>query len=297
MFQIGQFFHVIHMVSDLDRADDWYDEVFGVQRFYKGHLAVEKRDASLVVISDTVIEPMSPSAEAGAELTPVGRFHQRFGQHLHSLAWYVTDLRALAERMRAQGIRVTGPGGVDLEHGPFPGSIYTHPKDTHGLIEFVDQASSGAATGDPRRNPGFSPAYWRDEHPLGIEGVSHLAVVVQDLEPAVAFYTRTLGGTVVRRDPATPGGTESAFVAVGEDSVIELARPHSTDGLAGRDLATNGEIVHAVTFQVRDLTAAERHLADTGVRVVERQGDDLVLDPQDCFGAVIKLSPNSPTAR
>lgn len=290
LFEIGQFFHAIHMVDDLDRADQWYDDVFGVERFYKGHLAVEKRDASLALIADLVIEPMMSSRVPGAETTPVGRFYRRFGQHLHSLSWYVTDLRGLYERMRSDGIRVTGPGGADLDGPDFPGSIYSHPKDTAGLIEFVEQPGPGTGSGDPRLEPGFSSAHWKEAKPLGIEQTSHLTAVVRDLDRAVAVYADTLGGEVIHHDTQTAAGTESVFVSIGTDSVVELARPAATDSLAGRDLAANGEIAHAITFRVADLATAEADLAARGVRIRERQGDDLVLDPDDCFGAVLRLT-------
>lgn len=290
LFEIGRFYHAIHMVSDLDAADDWYDRVFGVERFYKGHLAVEKRDASLVVIADFVMEPMMSSRLPGAEATPVGRFYARFGQHLHSLAWYVKDLRGLYERLRSAGVRVTGPGGGDMGSGEFPGSLYTHPRDSHGAIEFVDAESVGGLE-DPRFRPGFSTAFWRDEHPLGVERVAYMTVVVRDLEPAVAFYAGTLGGEVLRRGRGADA-TDSVFVRVGEDTVIELARPDDERSRAGRDLARNGEIMHSVTFKVRDLAAARKHLDTCGVRVAERQSDDLVLDPDDCFGAVLRLTEN-----
>ena len=288
MFEIGRFYHAIHMVSDLDTADAWYDRVFGVERFYKGHLPVEKRDASLVVIADFVMEPMMSSRVPGAEATPVGRFYARFGQHLHSLAWYVKDLRGLYERLRAAGVRVTGPGGGGMDADEFPGSLYTHPRDSHGAIEFVDvEAVSGLV--DPRFRPGFSTAYWSDEHPLGVERVAYMTVVVRDLEAAVGFYSGVLGGEVLRRGRGSDAA-DSAFVRVGEDTVIELARPDDEHSRAGRDLARNGEIMHSVTFRVRSLDAARRHLGACGVRVAEQRSGDLVLEPDDCFGAVLRLT-------
>src|SRR2546425_1092250 len=87
VFTIGKLFHVIHMADNLETLDRWYDDVFAVTRFMNGYSAAEKRDASLVLIGDLVMEPMAPAREEGAEAMPVGRFHARFGQHLHSIAW------------------------------------------------------------------------------------------------------------------------------------------------------------------------------------------------------------------
>jgi hypothetical protein len=37
MFKIGKLFHLTHVVSDLAAVDEWYDDVFGVTRFYRGY--------------------------------------------------------------------------------------------------------------------------------------------------------------------------------------------------------------------------------------------------------------------
>ena len=35
MFKIGKEFHLLHVVSDLDAADEWYDRVFSARRFVR----------------------------------------------------------------------------------------------------------------------------------------------------------------------------------------------------------------------------------------------------------------------
>jgi hypothetical protein len=60
-FEIGRLFHLTHVVSDLDAVDRWYDEVFSVTRFYHGYEELAGRDASLIAISDLVLEPMAPA--------------------------------------------------------------------------------------------------------------------------------------------------------------------------------------------------------------------------------------------
>jgi hypothetical protein len=35
VFRIGKLFHLTHVVSDLDAADTWYDEIFSGCRFYQ----------------------------------------------------------------------------------------------------------------------------------------------------------------------------------------------------------------------------------------------------------------------
>ena len=59
---IGKLFHIIHMTGDLPSLEEWYDDVFSVKRGFLDHhyMEGEKRDASLVLLGDTVIEPLAP---------------------------------------------------------------------------------------------------------------------------------------------------------------------------------------------------------------------------------------------
>lgn len=284
---IREFFHLIHIVDDLAEADSWYRELFSPQFFMEQHwLDVEKRWASLFVVGDTVLEVIEPSSAPEDQHMPLTRFHNRFGRHFHSLAWYVDpeDIVPLYRRLRSHGVRVAKPGGGFFAEDEEPGNtIFTHPRETFGQIEFEGLNEHWRRV-DPRFARGWSSAFWRDEHPLGIEGLSHLTTVVPDLAPAQALYEEALGGTTFHTE--TGRTAESAFVLVGGLTVVELARPVTDDSLLARDLAANGPLPHAATFKVRDLDSAERHVAKVGVRVAERGGDTLVLDPGDCRDAV-----------
>jgi catechol 2,3-dioxygenase-like lactoylglutathione lyase family enzyme len=298
MYEIGTLAQVIHVVDDLDGADRWYRRFFDAERFYHGYSPFEKRDASLIAFDDFVIEPMTPAKEEGAELFPVGRFHKRFDSHLHSIALNVKGVPELYEHLRSHGVRAVGPGGTDaadIAENPTP-SIYTHPKDTHCLLELVDFGPDGHPD-SPRTRPEWSEARWRD-HPLGLEGTSHITVVVRDVDEATGFFHGVLGCEVVHEDPSTPAGTVSRFLLLGTETLVELAQPLRSDTRAAADLAANGEIVHAVTFSVRDLDQAAAYVADQAIGVVEHGDETLVLDPTDTFGAVVALTtwrlPNDP---
>jgi catechol 2,3-dioxygenase-like lactoylglutathione lyase family enzyme len=298
MYEIGTLAQVIHVVDDLDPADAFYRRFFDAERFYHGYSPFERRDASLIAFSDFVVEPMTPAHEEGAEQFPLGRFHKRFGSHLHSIALNVKGVPELYEHLRSHGVRVVGPGGsdaADIADNPTP-SIYTHPKDAHCLLELVDFGPDGHPD-SPRTKPGWDAARWSD-HPLGLVGASHITVVVRDVDQASGFFHEVLGCEVVHDDPSTPGGTASRFLLVGTETVVELAQPLRAGGRAAADLRANGEIVHALTFRVRDLERAAEYVASRSIGVAERGDDTLVLDPADTFGAVVALTtwrlPNDP---
>ena len=98
----GKLFHIIHMTGDLPALEAWYDDVFAVRRGFLDHnyMPGEKRDASLVVLGDSVIEPLAPafrvdgwdSDAAGPVLQPVRQplalhrlVHRRRGRDLAAL--------------------------------------------------------------------------------------------------------------------------------------------------------------------------------------------------------------------
>ena len=305
MTEIGELFHIIHVSENVIELDDWYTRVFGAQRFMDpSYSPVDDRDATLTLIGgDYVAEPMSPPGgenEKPLQESMLGRFQARHGRHLHSIAWYVTDVGPLWERLTARGVRVNGGGGVPLKERPKPTvSIFAHPKDAHGQLELQGVGDARYSARDPRIAPDFSVKYWTDEHPLGIQRTSHLTVVVQNLAEASSLYEDVLGGRRFHSATSPDYGTESAFLAVGTGPVVELAMPVAP-GLAQDDLKKHGEIMHAVTFRVRDLAAAEVYMRTQAVGVRDRTAQTLTLDPDDTYGAIFRLTtadtPGDPRA-
>jgi catechol 2,3-dioxygenase-like lactoylglutathione lyase family enzyme len=298
---ILEFFHLIHIVDDEDEVDTFYDRLFAPERFRTKHfMQAEKRWASLSMVSDLMLEVIEPSGDEADLGMPLSRFRTRFGQHFHSLAWYVdpASVKPLFDRIRAEGVRIAKPGGGMFPEGDIdPGNtIFTHPKDSFGQLEFEGKSEHWSGS-DPRFQPGWTTQPWRDG-PLGIEGLSHMTTVVRDLAVARQFYTTALEGTVLHEESGT--GADRCFVQVGPETVIELAQPTSEGTRLAADLAANGELPHSATFRVRDAAAAERHAEKLGIRVAERRGQTVTLDPADCFGAIWSFTewalPNHPGA-
>ena len=295
MFTIGKAFHLLHVVSDLDTVDGWYDDVFAVRRFVRNSMKAAMRKASLVLIADFVLEPAQPLRHMpGWEKSALGRFYARAGQHFHSIAWYVDDLAETCARLTERKIRLFDMvGNAVTTPSPRDGAVWTHPQDTHAAFEF---AAVPKFFIDPRLQPGWSIEYSRDRHPLSIERASHLTVLFRDLTKAPAVYQDALGGTLIH-EAEVPGRKRSRYYAVGEDTIIEAAQPLSPTSPEGMDLARAGEGIYSVTFKTRSLQRAAEHLRSKDQRFSE-DGDGLVLDRDQAFGMVIGLSehdiPNRP---
>jgi catechol 2,3-dioxygenase-like lactoylglutathione lyase family enzyme len=284
MFKIGKLFHLTHLVNDLDACDQWYDDVFMCNRFYRGYEKLAVRDASLLAIGDLVMEPLSLAKVPDAENSPIGKFKARFGQRFHSIAWYVEDVADLAAQFSQHNINMFNLVGRPLKAPIRPGTaIWTQPRQTHGLLEF---AEIPRFTTDARLQPGWSPVFWRERHPLGIERASHITVLVRDAAPAIFFYRDVLRGRLIHEEQRG-GERKSAFIAVGEDTVIEVRQPLSADSAEGRDLAQNGDSIYGVTFKTINLAKAAEFLRTKKQRIESQSGDSLVLNREDTFGMVV----------
>jgi catechol 2,3-dioxygenase-like lactoylglutathione lyase family enzyme len=293
MFRIGKEFHLLHVVRDLDAADEWYDRIFSVRRFVRNYMKAAMRKASLVLLGDFVMEPAQPVQQPGWEKSALGKFYSRFGQRFHSLAWYVDDLRETCRVLSEHRIRlfdmvgnpVTDPGRGD--------AVWTHPQDTHAAFEF---AVAPRFFIDPRLQPGWSMEFPRDQHPLGIERASHITMLFGDLKNARRVYQDALGAKLIHEQELA-GHKRSAFFAIGEDTVIEAAQPLSTSSPEGRELEQAGEGIFAVTFKTRNLSRAADHLRANSIRF-ELSQNSLVINRDDAFGMVLSFTdqelPNDP---
>ena len=198
------------------------------------------------------------------------------------------DLAETCARLTERKIRVFDMvGNAVTVPSPRDGAIWTHPQDTHAAFEF---AAVPKFFIDPRLQPGWSIAYARDHHPLGIERASHVTVLFRDLTEARAVYQHALGGTLIYEDEV-PGRKRSRYYVVGEDTIIEAAQPLSPSSPEGIELAGVGEGIYAVTFKTRNVKRAAEHLLAKGQRFTE-EGDTLVLDSTQAFGMRIRFSEN-----
>jgi catechol 2,3-dioxygenase-like lactoylglutathione lyase family enzyme len=294
MFKIGKLFHLTHVVSDLAAVDKWYDEVFGVTRFYRGYEKMAGRDASLIAIGEVIMEPMMPARVANLQNPSVKKFHDRFGQHFHSIAWYVDDVAGISAQLDKHGLRLFNISGKTVKPGEESFAIWTHPKETHGQLEF---AAIGKYTIDPRLQPAWSNDYWGARHPLGIERASHISVNVRDLPSAKRLYCDVLGGKLIHEEESA-GIKSSAFVAVGADSVVELAQPLSSTSPEAHDMEQNGEGAYSIVFKTRDLSKANDFLKSKQLRPEAAGKDSIVLGKDQAFGMVVGFTqhalPNDP---
>jgi catechol 2,3-dioxygenase-like lactoylglutathione lyase family enzyme len=293
MFKIGKEFHLLHVVSDLNAVDEWYDRVFSVRRFVRNYMKAAMRKASLVLIGDFVMEPAQPVKSEGWEKSALGKFYQRYGEHFHSIAWYVDDLRETSIDLGKRKIRMFDMVGKPVTEATRGDAIWTHPQDTRAAFEF---AVAPKFFIDPRLQPGWSIEFTRDQHPLGVERASHITVLFRKLDDARGIYAEALGGKLIYEESSER--KRSMFFLLGEDTVIEAVEPLSASSPEGRDLENAGEGIFSVVFKTKNLNRAGDHLRANDLRIQFDSANTLTINREDAFGMEIGFTdrriPNDP---
>jgi catechol 2,3-dioxygenase-like lactoylglutathione lyase family enzyme len=304
MFEkVGPIFHLTHMSDDFWDLNRFYANVFGAVEFSQNHsdgqsfptYVGEKRDAALIVVADACFEPMSPAFFLpGWEEAPIGRFYRRFGRHWHSIALYTDDIGDLYRHLKSRGLRIAFGGGAPDEGEPgYDEAIFTHPKETYGALEFKRGPDPHSGAPDPRFTRSYDPCWWTEGHGSGIQQLAYITVAVRDAEKAAEFYRGVLNGVVLERTESALTMTRNIYVSLGDHVVLEFAQPLDEGCPAALELVENGEMMHAIAFQVRDLDATQRYLESKGVATLTRDDTTLLSDPQTTFGAPFRFTTSS----
>jgi methylmalonyl-CoA epimerase len=103
---------------------------------------------------------------------------------------------------------------------------------------------------------------------MGVVGVHHVGVAVDDLDASIATYTAVFGAIVDHRERVEDQGVEAASLLVGS-SRIELLAPLGPDTPVGRFLAKRGPGMHHVAFEVEDVAGELDRLKADGVQLID----------------------------
>ena len=125
--------------------------------------------------------------------------------------------------------------------------------------------------------------------------IDHVAIAVNDLEAAIAYYADTFGATVTHRERIDSDGVEEALIKVA-DSYIQLLTPTSDDSPVAKYLANKGEGLHHIGYRVDDCAVALQAIKDSGGRVIDEaprpgsRGTTVAfVHPKAAFGTLIEL--------
>ena len=125
--------------------------------------------------------------------------------------------------------------------------------------------------------------------------IDHVAIAVNDLEAAIAYYRDTFGAEVDHREVVESDGVEEALLKVA-DSYVQLLTPTRDDSPVAKYLERRGDGLHHVGYRVDDCAAALEAVKAQGGRVIDEaprpgsRGTTVAfVHPKTAFGTLIEL--------
>ncbi|MEM7162598.1 MAG: methylmalonyl-CoA epimerase [Bacteroidota bacterium] len=127
--------HIGIAVSNLDTANELFEEIMGVSAYKEEEVQGESVITSFFMAGESKIELLVSTQDDG----PISRFVKKKGEGIHHIAFEVEDIEERIEYFRKKGYRL-------LNEVPKKGAdnkliAFLHPKDTSGvLIEICQDA-------------------------------------------------------------------------------------------------------------------------------------------------------------
>jgi len=276
------------MVNDLPEAIDLYGRALGMAPCRAGSLPQFGLDnAVLPAGNGTFVELLAPvnGDSAGA------RFLQRRGEAPYLVIFETTQYDRLIPHLRDMGVRITGE-----THHEGSRSAFLHPASCNGaFLEIIEVTDSGNSW------PAAGPDWQSLSHQPGTLQLRQVAVIVHDLDAAIAHWSALFGLQPTKRFEISFTDLEIAVLPLGDrNTFIELAQPTSDDSPSGRFLARYGEGIYLTIYQIADSLATDAYLESLdGIRFTTSRRTDnytnlgfnsIWLHPATFKGAFTQLS-------
>lgn len=100
-----------------------------------------------------------------------------------------------------------------------------------------------------------------------VKRIDHVAVIVDDLQTALAFWRDALGMDVGRVEDVPAEASQVAFFPAG-GSEIELVKPTTADSGLARYLEKRGPGMHHLCLEVDDLAGMLAQLKAKGIQLI-----------------------------
>ncbi|MBW8753984.1 MAG: glyoxalase [Sphingomonadales bacterium] len=270
--------------ADRKACDRFFIDVFGAEIAYEMLVTPENvamgldREESLMMIGDTMVIPIAP-AGAGAEPgAPIGDMLRRSaapGRWL-GLALKTADLAAADAWLGAKGFRRHYDPGMEAHY------FLIARREVLGVrIEIIKQDLPN----DPRRDAAWRPTKWRDEHPLGIEGLQSVGVSAPSLEVARELFGQKFEWPELGTR-SLPGDQAACAAFHMGDTVIEAMVGMTEDSPVARH-CREIQGIYCMTFKVRSAEAAAAYLRGKGLTLVGDTATRFAIAPEQAQGRLI----------
>jgi catechol 2,3-dioxygenase-like lactoylglutathione lyase family enzyme len=279
-----QLLHMTHLNALVDGYEDTiehFTKIFGGQvnmRIPGAPDDPDDTDACVFTIGYVIFEFFAPRRRGDKGQ---GRLLGRFDDHYLGIEFQVPDVSEARSRCEELDIRIINDRGH---------MFFTYPGSCLGLSWELWEGNFYESLGpDSPQGPLHPRSYWRDEHPLGLDGLKRVSVAVNDLDAATERFSLVTGATPMNREPRPRAAAVGSEFQVG-DTVVELMAP-TGPGPVASFLDRYGEHMRSTVFRATDLARVEKHLSDQGLSVVPGDRDDtLAIPPEQNHNLLFEFS-------
>ena len=270
--------------ADRKACDAFFLDVFGAETAYEMLVTPETegmgldREERLMMVGDTMVIPIAPAGPGAKEGAPIGDMLRRSAAPMRWLgvALKVADLKAADAWFSARGFKLHYDPGMEDHY-----FLIGRGQALGMRIEVLGHDLPG----DPRRDPAWSPAPWRNAHPLGIEGLQAIGLSAPSLDEARALFAGRFDWPEIGGGYLAAENADYAAFAMG-DTVIEAMRARDPESA----LALHAESIkgiYCLVFKVGSAQAAADYLRERGLDLVGDVDDRFAIRPDQCFGRLI----------
>ncbi|MGD8602943.1 MAG: methylmalonyl-CoA epimerase [Anaerolineales bacterium] len=139
-----------------------------------------------------------------------------------------------------------------------------------------------------------------------IRRINHVAIVVEDIDAALKFWSDGLGLDVAHVEDVPDQESVVAFLPTGQ-SEVELVKPTSEDSGIARFLKRRGPGMHHICFEVDDIDSCIAHLKELDIHLINPEpvigtgGKKIAfIHPDSTHGVLVELyqlTPDEPRIR
>jgi methylmalonyl-CoA/ethylmalonyl-CoA epimerase len=123
--------HIEHIgiaVSDLAKAIDYYEKVFGLKCYNIEEVPEQKVRTAFLMVGQTKIELLETTDPGG----PIGKFIEKRGEGIHHIAFAVENIEEYLKLAENNGVKL-------IDSNPRKGAeglhiAFLHPKSTFGVL-------------------------------------------------------------------------------------------------------------------------------------------------------------------
>lgn len=282
--------HVSWAVADNEErkaCDAFFLDVFGAHTAYEMLMTPEAevmgldREERLMMIGDTMVIPIAAAGRGLSPDSPTGEMLRRSAAPMRWLgvALKVADLPTADAWFRARGFK------LHYDHGMEAHYFLIGRGQLMGLrMEVLAQDLPG----DPRQDPTWSPAHWRDEHPLGIEGLQAIGLSAPSQDEARALFAGRLEWPEIGTRHLQADNADCMAFDMG-DVVLEAMQPREPGSPLDRH-ARELKGIYCLTFKVRSAAASADYLRGKGLELIGDVADRFAVRPEQAFGRLIYFS-------